>query len=119
MLSLFQRKRAPSSAGAQHTTLGGMPTGLTQPESAAPLLATPRRRKLLEHIWQRTSLSRAQFAKLYRTPLHRYAEWVQQFPASESHHHAYPGGDRKSTRLNSSHQIISYAVFCLKKKNNI
>src|SRR5258708_31778768 len=27
------------------------------------------------------------------------------------------GSDRKSTRLNSSHQIISYAVFCLKKKN--
>src|SRR5207244_12353924 len=27
-----------------------------------------------------------------------------------------PRGDRKSTRLNSSHQIISYAVFCLKKK---
>src|SRR5438552_12710191 len=27
-------------------------------------------------------------------------------------------GDRKSTRLNSSHQIISYAVFCLKKKTN-
>src|SRR5205809_2386158 len=27
-------------------------------------------------------------------------------------------GDRKSTRLNSSHGYISYAVFCLKKKNN-
>src|SRR5258708_15517777 len=26
--------------------------------------------------------------------------------------------DRKSTRLNSSHQIISYAVFCLKKKTH-
>src|SRR5205807_10098505 len=26
-----------------------------------------------------------------------------------------PGGDRKSTRLNSSHLVISYAVFCLKK----
>src|SRR5207248_11341625 len=26
------------------------------------------------------------------------------------------GGDRKSTRLNSSHRTISYAVFCLKKK---
>src|SRR5260221_7260474 len=26
-------------------------------------------------------------------------------------------GDRKSTRLNSSHTVISYAVFCLKKKN--
>src|SRR5947208_12554421 len=30
---------------------------------------------------------------------------------------AAPKIDRKSTRLNSSHQIISYAVFCLKKKN--
>src|SRR5260221_4913932 len=37
---------------------------------------------------------------------------------------APPGGghlgsrDRKSTRLNSSHTVISYAVFCLKKKHN-
>src|SRR5258708_15592405 len=30
--------------------------------------------------------------------------------------HLRRSGDRKSTRLNSSHQIISYAVFCLKKK---
>src|SRR5256885_13268008 len=29
------------------------------------------------------------------------------------------GGDRKSTRLNSSHLVISYAVFCLKKKKDI
>src|SRR3712207_7130463 len=29
-----------------------------------------------------------------------------------------PVGDRKSTRLNSSHANISYAVFCLKKKKN-
>src|SRR3712207_8637037 len=29
-----------------------------------------------------------------------------------------PGADRKSTRLNSSHANISYAVFCLKKKKN-
>src|SRR3712207_9137822 len=29
------------------------------------------------------------------------------------------GRDRKSTRLNSSHANISYAVFCLKKKKNI
>src|SRR5438034_6526399 len=28
------------------------------------------------------------------------------------------GVDRKSTRLNSSHTVISYAVFCLKKKKN-
>src|SRR5260221_11290390 len=29
---------------------------------------------------------------------------------------AFQSGDRKSTRLNSSHTVISYAVFCLKKK---
>src|SRR5690348_17680576 len=31
---------------------------------------------------------------------------------------AHRGEDRKSTRLNSSHPSISYAVFCLKKKKN-
>src|SRR3712207_9012717 len=34
----------------------------------------------------------------------------------EAQHNASPLGDRKSTRLNSSHANISYAVFCLKKK---
>src|SRR5258708_27635076 len=34
----------------------------------------------------------------------------------ERHERARGLRDRKSTRLNSSHQIISYAVFCLKKK---
>src|SRR2546422_5913202 len=32
--------------------------------------------------------------------------------------HKYAASDRKSTRLNSSHGYISYAVFCLKKKKN-
>src|SRR2546426_9068933 len=36
----------------------------------------------------------------------------------ERGHPAVDGGDRKSTRLNSSHLVISYAVFCLKKKKN-
>src|SRR2546430_7096403 len=36
------------------------------------------------------------------------------------HGHSHRGrGDRKSTRLNSSHSQISYAVFCLKKKKNL
>src|SRR5688500_19727172 len=34
-----------------------------------------------------------------------------------SHQLRLPPLDRKSTRLNSSHLVISYAVFCLKKKN--
>src|SRR5690348_18127431 len=33
--------------------------------------------------------------------------------------HRGGGRDRKSTRLNSSHPSISYAVFCLKKKNSL
>src|SRR5258707_4993572 len=33
--------------------------------------------------------------------------------------HFHAPGDRKSTRLNSSHANISYAVFCLKKKKSI
>jgi integrating conjugative element relaxase (TIGR03760 family) len=76
-----------------------------RPESAASLLATPRRQKLMEHIWQRTSLSRQQFATLYRAPLERYAELVQAFPASEAHHHAYPGG-----MLDHGLEIVAYAL---------
>src|SRR2546426_5056100 len=34
----------------------------------------------------------------------------------DPHHECVRTGDRKSTRLNSSHLVISYAVFCLKKK---
>src|SRR5476649_3057952 len=34
-------------------------------------------------------------------------------------HSTFTGADRKSTRLNSSHTVISYAVFCLKKKKQI
>src|SRR5690606_41816139 len=37
--------------------------------------------------------------------------------AQDDDHLPSAGGDRKSTRLNSSHVKISYAVFCLKKKN--
>src|SRR5947208_12155796 len=43
-------------------------------------------------------------------------ECCQQRDQSEDHHRHKTMLDRKSTRLNSSHQIISYAVFCLKKK---
>src|SRR2546426_9229932 len=45
------------------------------------------------------------------------AELRQRTRLSVAQLHA--AGDRKSTRLNSSHLVISYAVFCLKKKNKI
>src|SRR2546422_1715964 len=39
-------------------------------------------------------------------------------PVARAQAPALPVGDRKSTRLNSSHGYISYAVFCLKKKSS-
>nr|WP_239684623.1 MobH family relaxase [Xanthomonas arboricola] len=105
MLSLFQRKRASVAAAASPGPTTDLPKGLTRPETAASLLTTPRRQKLLEHIWQRTSLSRQQFDTLYRTPLEHYAALVQQFPASESHHHAYHGG-----MLDHGLEIVAYAL---------
>src|SRR5207244_12318375 len=42
---------------------------------------------------------------------------VRDLPLFDYREALRPPTDRKSTRLNSSHQIISYAVFCLKKKN--
>src|SRR2546422_5218420 len=43
----------------------------------------------------------------------------RQFDRKVARHHFYPTLDRKSTRLNSSHGYISYAVFCLKKKTTL
>lgn len=105
MLSLLQRKQVSPTTGVPSTPAIEPAPGLTPPQSASSLLATPRRQLLLEHIWQRTSLSRKQFASLYLAPLERYAELVQQFPASESHHHAYPGG-----MLDHGLEIVAYAL---------
>ena len=66
--------------------------GYFLPESSESLLATDHRKRLLERIWQYTALSQAQFDQLYLDPIHRYSRYVQQLPASENHHHAYPGG---------------------------
>ncbi|WP_085702171.1 MobH family relaxase [Pseudomonas sp. B15(2017)] len=104
MFSLFLRKTRPASTSAAPAK----PTssvGLTAPQSVKTLLDTPRRQKLLEQIWQRTALSRAQFEKLYLDPISRYAELVQLLPASESHHHAYLGG-----MLDHGLEVIAYAL---------
>src|SRR3954463_14056581 len=55
------------------------------------------------------------YTTLFRSANYRvYSLSVDQFAAGADIVHE---ADRKSTRLNSSHTIISYAVFCLKKKD--
>ena len=98
MFSLFRRsKTLPDQAPP--------PNGFLQPACGQTLLDTPRRQKMLEHIWQRASLSRAQFERLYRHPIARYAELVQLLPASQNHHHAHLGG-----MLDHGLEIVAYAL---------
>ncbi|WP_458730101.1 MobH family relaxase [Pseudomonas brenneri] len=88
MLSLFRYKRQkPPPPPTVNVVEGYLPI-----ESAHSLLAAEHRRQLLDRIWQYTALSHVQFTQLYLNPIHRYAEQVQQLPASETHHHAYLGG---------------------------
>src|SRR3712207_7307905 len=78
-----------------------------------------------------TTLFRSAHGGLHLTDRQiRSAEWVRRSPEVGKMHPHYarrppevanllwgpPYKDRKSTRLNSSHANISYAVFCLKKK---
>src|SRR5438034_6602402 len=59
-----------------------------------------------------TTLFRSRPEHVVQGALHQLPDAV----AVGTDHHAAASGDRKSTRLNSSHTVISYAVFCLKKK---
>src|SRR5256886_12439686 len=80
-------RRPPRSTLFPYTTLFRSPVGSQEPTLGPQ--HTPRARALLRRVAPR------------RCPL----------PHDRSE------ADRKSTRLNSSHSQISYAVFCLKKKN--
>ncbi|WP_252090611.1 MobH family relaxase [Pseudomonas sp. MWU13-3659] len=98
LLSWLSRKAAKPTPEAS-------PQGFHLPAKPAALLQSPLRQQLLENIWRRASLSRAQFNTLYRQPLERYAELVQLLPASENHHHAHLGG-----LLDHGLEIMAYAL---------
>src|SRR3712207_7520789 len=66
------------------------------------------------------------FRSSHLVHLTAFEAWVHKGAFADRRDHTGPTGgdlpeqvDRKSTRLNSSHANISYAVFCLKKKNEI
>src|SRR5256885_8467367 len=76
--------------------------------------------------WQRTDWLQPPIPPLPFFPSTATAASVLRDPETrhlqQTNRHRYPWPcrprtDRKSTRLNSSHLVISYAVFCLKKKN--
>src|SRR3712207_8265950 len=56
---------------------------------------------------------------IFRSPPSRSAQPSSRLPAHARDEISSGWQDRKSTRLNSSHANISYAVFCLKKKKKI
>src|SRR3712207_8758362 len=88
-------RRPPRSTLFPYTTLFRSP-----PSYAIFILATTEKHKILPTI-----LSRCQIFDFKRITLQDTVDHLQNI-----------AGDRKSTRLNSSHANISYAVFCLKKK---
>src|SRR2546430_13380118 len=60
-------------------------------------------------------------ANLQRLTDYAHAHGIRIVASADDHVMSHPeiSEDRKSTRLNSSHSQISYAVFCLKKKKKI
>src|SRR5437870_7857057 len=79
-------------------------------------------RKILEHpsydaFWQEQAMDKILAARPLKVPtMLVHSLWDQEDIYGAVEVLLIPQADRKSTRLNSSHVAISYAVFCLKKK---
>src|SRR5256885_7245783 len=89
------------------------------------MIRRPPRSTLFPYTTLFRSLDGVHFAMDYLYQRNRYVAGREGRPTREPEHPIVAegkhvvvvgGGDRKSTRLNSSHLVISYAVFCLKKK---
>src|SRR5687768_17709794 len=79
------------------------------------------RRPPISTLFPYTTLFRSRALQSQRERLSRRMAAHGSAEASRARARSQPShrrGDRKSTRLNSSHGYISYAVFCLKKKNS-
>src|SRR5256885_10132593 len=90
------------------------------------MIRRPPRSTLFPYTTLFRSAAKSASASVYGTPLRPSTRTPIVLPCALTGASTYvvaarpaQGGDvdRKSTRLNSSHLVISYAVFCLKKKN--
>src|SRR5713101_5070257 len=89
---------------SQEIGIASQPTGAKIRVDNRELGVTPLTAKLSRKDVHTISISMAGYQPYELTTTRHTSGWVW-------------GKDRKSTRLNSSHMSISYAVFCLKKKN--
>lgn len=69
-----------------------IPDDYYRPVSAREQLATPQRRQWLQMLWDYSSLPKDLYQQYYLQPLEHCVILMQQFPATESDHHAYLGG---------------------------
>lgn len=74
-------------------------------QTADELLDTPYRQGLLQLLYEMSAIPQATFNAYVRAPIERYATFVQLLPASEAHHHSYPGG-----MLDHGLEIMCYAL---------
>src|SRR5437588_773972 len=105
LTALGRKVFAPLDARS-HDEVAALLSGLAPAAQADVVAAMQTIERLL-----RRERSQPAPAYLLRSPQPGDMGWVV-------HRHGVVYADRKSTRLNSSHTVISYAVFCLKKKTN-
>ncbi|MCE8014381.1 MobH family relaxase [Billgrantia desiderata] len=96
------RRAGQQTVGAEH---GDSDSNWLVPANGHELLSAPHRKQLLRQIWDVVSVSHDAYRVLMLQPLQRYANLVQQLPASESHHHSYAGG-----MLDHALQVVIYAL---------
>src|SRR5258708_25155515 len=100
-------RRPPNSTLFPYTTLSRSPDRVCCPACALATAAAPSATAYFGWVSTTVGLPSASVTILATSG-------IREEPPTSSTPLRLPG-DRKSTRLNSSHQIISYAVFCLKK----
>src|SRR5471030_3495008 len=102
-----------SSLDAWHLSrTNGLPAGLKIAPTSRRSARSDQLRRLIPGVAQRVQAA----LRALRIPGHAQRPPMQNDLVREEN--PVLPGDRKSTRLNSSHLGISYAVFCLKKKKN-
>src|SRR5437762_7162852 len=99
-------RRPPRSTLFPYTTLFRSELVLSE-RRIEPLVGRPDKIRPLQ----------ARFEDAAQQPVHAAGKRIVQALERQPSVHEIRQRDRKSTRLNSSHRCISYAVFCLKKKN--